>query len=416
MKSNIDKLYDKVINMPPMDNNTENKLSDQDMKDIMEAIDEIPSDDTLAEAKQAAISSDLKDTAVTAEVIYNPETGKPMVTNEIDLEDENIKSFEDLLDSEGIDIPDVDIDKMIMKYAICSFFAIDNTDEALANAGITDEVMDKVNEIIEKFKEYKKIGKKFSYYNAMPDPIKDLISRFQGSNALSLVGNTNKEARNYITGCFMNSIIEYNVGDVLADDLNKSIAKMNKELAEDDAWGETRKYFTIELPELISSLEKDGETEKAQKGRLTIASFNEACEHNLLCEAIPKLKIRHIDMEEFDKYCESFNDLYKNNTYQITDIHVAYDMLCKSTYFEEDEEVYKKIIGYFIEYTRKNKLDPNNIIDHVYMYYFIQNIITLDFYNPNNEEDVVFHNMLVENLNKLISVIKFKDIVNENNE
>lgn len=415
MKNNIDELYDKVINMP-VNEKSENKLTDQDMKDIMEAIDEIPTDDTLAEAKQAAVSSDLKDTGVTAEVVYNPETGKPMGVNEVDLDDESIRSFEDLLDSEGIEVPDVDIDKMIMKYAICSFFAIEDSDEALSNAEITDEVMDKVNEIIEKFKIYKKTGKKFSYYNAMPDPIKALIERFQGSNALTAVGNMNREARNYITACFMNSVIDCNISEVMADDLNKSIAKMNKEFAEDDAWGETRKYFRNELPELIASLEKDGEMEKAEKGRLSIASFNEACEHNLLCEAIPTLKIRHIDMEEFDKYCESFNDIYKNNTYQITDIHTAYDMLCKSTHFEEDEEVYKKMIGYFIEYTRKNNLDPNNIIDHVYMYYFIQNIITLDFYNPNNEEDVAFHNMLIENLNKLISVVKFKDITDKNNE
>lgn len=415
MKNNIDELYDKVINMP-VNEKSENKLTDQDMKDIMEAIDEIPTDDTLAEAKQAAVSSDLKDTGVTAEVVYNPETGKPMGVNEVDLDDESIRSFEDLLDSEGIEVPDVDIDKMIMKYAICSFFAIEDSDEALSNAEITDEVMDKVNEIIEKFKIYKKTGKKFSYYNAMPDPIKALIERFQGSNALTAVGNMNREARNYITACFMNSVIDCNISEVMADDLNKSIAKMNKEFAEDDAWGETRKYFRNELPELIASLEKDGEMEKAEKGRLSIASFNEACEHNLLCEAIPTLKIRHIDMEEFDKYCESFNDIYKNNTYQITDIHTAYDMLCKSTHFEEDEEVYKKMIGYFIEYIRKNNLDPNNIIDHVYMYYFIQNIITLDFYNPNNEEDVAFHNMLIENLNKLISVVKFKDITDKNNE
>lgn len=410
--ANIDEVYEKVMNMSTMDTTMEErldkKLTDDEINIIMEAIGEVPVDEALAEAKQSAITSDLKDTAVTASVTLDPDTGKPKMVDEVDLDDENIKSFEELLDSEGIELPDVDIDKMIMKYAICTFFAIDNTDEALELNGITDEVMDQVSKIIEKFELYKKTGKKFSYYNAMPDAIKTQIERFQGSNALNAVGNMNREARNYITACFMNSIIECNVGEVLADDLNKSIAKMNKELAEDDAWGETRRYFSEDLPQLIAGLEKDGEMEKAEKGRHVLASFKESCEHNLLIEAIPTLKIRHIDLEEFEKYCESFNDLYKDNTYQITDITQAYATLCRCKHFDADEDTYKEVIGYFIEYTKKNKLDPNNIVDHTYMYYFIQNIVTLDFFNPNNEDDVKFHAMLIDNLNKLIDTVKAK--------
>lgn len=409
MNNNIDEVYEKMLKSAETTDPENIKLTDDQVEEILSTIDGCTDDGIMVDAKQAAESSDLKDKAVVASINLDTVTGKPVMVDEVDLDDENIKSFEEYLDTEGINIPDIDIDKMIAKFAIAQFFAIDNTEEALENNGITDEVIDKVNEIIEKFKIYQKTGKKFSYYNAMPESIKSLIERFQGANALKMVGNMNREARNYITACMMNAIIECNVGDVLSDDLNKSIAKMNKELQEDEAWGETRRYFNEELPELIAGLEQDGEKEKADKGRLVIASFNEACTHELLCEAIPSLKIRHIDLEDFEKYCESFNDLYKENTYQITDISQAFASLCRSENFHEDTEVYKKVIGYFIAYVKKQKLDPNNIIDHTYMYYFIQNIITLDYYSRSIEDDVAFHEMLVTNIQKLIDTVKMQE-------
>lgn len=406
MNNNIDEVYEKMLSAAEITESEKLKLTDEQVDEILSAIDGCTDDDLMVNAKKAAESSDLKDEAVVASINIDTVTGKPVSVDEVDLDDENIKSFEEYLDTEGINIPDVDIDKMVAKFAIAQFFAIDNTEEALENNGVTDEAIDKVYEIIEKYKIYQKTGKKFSYYNAMPDSIKSLIERFQGANALKMVGNMNREARNYIAACMMNAIIDCNVADVLTDDLNRSIAKMNKELQEDEAWGETRRYFSEDLPNLISGLEQDGEQEKADKGRLVIASFNEACNHELLCEAIPSLKIRHIDMEDFEKYCESFNDMYKDNTYQITDISQAFASLCRSENFHEDTEVYKKLIGYFIAYVKKQKLDPNNIIDHTYMYYFIQNIITLDYYSRSNEDDVAFHNTLVDNIQKLIDVVK----------
>lgn len=406
MNNNIDEVYEKMLSAAEITESEKLKLTDEQVDEILSAIDGCTDDDLMVNAKKAAESSDLKDEAVVASINIDTVTGKPVSVDEVDLDDENIKSFEEYLDTEGINIPDVDIDKMVAKFAIAQFFAIDNTEEALENNGVADEAIDKVYEIIEKYKIYQKTGKKFSYYNAMPDSIKSLIERFQGANALKMVGNMNREARNYIAACMMNAIIDCNVADVLTDDLNRSIAKMNKELQEDEAWGETRRYFSEDLPNLISGLEQDGEQEKADKGRLVIASFNEACNHELLCEAIPSLKIRHIDMEDFEKYCESFNDMYKDNTYQITDISQAFASLCRSENFHEDTEVYKKLIGYFIAYVKKQKLDPNNIIDHTYMYYFIQNIITLDYYSRSNEDDVAFHNTLVDNIQKLIDVVK----------
>ena len=43
------------------------------------------------------------------------------------------------------------------------------------------------------------------------------------------------------------------------------------------------------------------------------------------------------------------------------------------------------------------------------MYYFIQNIITLEYYNPDNEKDVEFHDQLVNNINQITDYLSQKD-------
>jgi len=43
------------------------------------------------------------------------------------------------------------------------------------------------------------------------------------------------------------------------------------------------------------------------------------------------------------------------------------------------------------------------------MYYFIQNIITLEFYNPDNEDDVKFHDDIVANIQRVIDYLSQKD-------
>lgn len=405
----IDEVYDKVINMDPTKDPEENKLTDEEIDLIADEIEKISKDELMEEAKKQAAESTEEDKAQVAVANIDPIYGSFNGIDEIDLDDTNIKSFEELLDSKGVNLSDMDIDKLIAKFAIATFFAIDNDKEVMEKNGITDEVTETVIALAEKYRSYQKIGKKFSYYNSMPAPIQKLIVLYHGTTAMMGVGgNMTREARNFIASSLLQSVIDCNLGDFIADDLNRSIVKMGKEL-EHDVWSEPRKYFYEELPSLIVALEEDGKEENAKTGRRVLRSYEESWSHELLIEAIKgKLKIRPIDLEKFEKTCESFNDMYRDNTYAITDVSQAFAALCRSKSFNEDAELYKKVICYFIAYTKKYHLDPNDIVSHTYMYYFIQNIITLDYYNPANEDDVKAHDEMVEAMNKLFAVIKKK--------
>ena len=50
-------------------------------------------------------------------------------------------------------------------------------------------------------------------------------------------------------------------------------------------------------------------------------------------------------------------------------------------------------------------MDPNDKIDHIFMYYFIHNITTLDFYDKENPEDVAFHDELLNNIDTFLADI-----------
>ena len=420
----IDDAYDKLMNATDItasgikadkvnmqiDNPENLKLSDEQVDEIANFIEENTHDDILKKAKEDAENSDLTDEAKKASVAINPVTGTAMMEEEFDPDDDSIRSIEDLIINDyGIDVNDFDMDVFVSKYAIATFFAI-NTD-ALELNGITDEEVKEVNKVVDKFKVFKITGKKFSFFNSMPQPIKDQIIKLLGTNQLTVTGNTTKEARNYASACLINSIIDVNVGEAIQDDLNQSVAKMNKELSQDNMWGETRRYFSDDLNELIAKLEESGCTEQAERGRAVQKSFVQACTYEEMFNEIKmgKLKYRKIDLEDFDKTCKKFNSQYEDSTNVITDVAQAWPALCRNTNINGNPELYKEFICLFIAYCRKHNLEANNIIDHTFMYYFIQNIITLEFYNPDNEDDVKFHDDIVANIQRVIDYLSQKD-------
>lgn len=407
----IDEAYERLLNTSPEDM-MKNKLSDEEVEAISKEVEETAthSDELLTAAREEAANSDLKDTPATVTASINPISGAVMGVEDFDPNDESIKSFEELLEDNDIpNMSDIDMDVFISKYAIASFFAIDT--DALEANGITDEVVKKVNEVVERFKLSKKTGKKFSYYNAMPDIIKEKITMYNGPQQAMMTSAIGKEGRNYIAAALMNAIIEVNVGDALQNDLNKSIASMNKELSQDNMWGETRRYFSEELPELIVKLKDANSLEQAERAEKVIESFNQACTYEDLFNEIKsgKLKYRHIDMEDFDKTCKNFNAQYEKSNNVITDVAQVYPALCRNTNLTGNQDLYKEFICLFIAYCRKHNLKADNIVEHTYMYYFIQNIITLEYYNPDNEKDVEFHNQLVNNINQVTDYLFQKD-------
>ena len=54
-------------------------------------------------------------------------------------------------------------------------------------------------------------------------------------------------------------------------------------------------------------------------------------------------------------------------------------------------------------------MSPDNVDEHVYMYYFIKNILSLKYYNKDDEEEIKFYDKVRQNLIKFLELIEEKD-------
>lgn len=408
---NIDKLYEKVLNSDV--ESIKNVLNDDDADLIATTIDEMRDPDML-EAKEMASKSNLTDKAFEGVTMYNNETGAAMYTEEIDYD--NVIGFDELLNSDKVKLPDIDTDLTITKINIANFFALDFSDEAFESAGITDEVCEKLLKLSEKYRVSKITGKKFPYFNAMPESIQKQIIIFHGTDVTGLTGrNMIKTARNYIASCLMERINTSRDNETLSIDLEQSIAKLNEqlkqdteELARDKEWSKvTWKYYLKTIPVQAAVLESKGLDEQAEKYRKAIAAFEETCTFKTLIKEIEAgLRLPYIMIKDFDKCCELFNSKYEKSEYTIYDIKLAYNALCNNPNISGDEEVFKRFITYFIAYCNKYNLSTENVLEHEYMYYFIWNILFANLYNDDDEEDVEFHMNYYRSLQNALNVVK----------
>ena len=412
--NNINEKYDKFLkNADKIGDNLSEKgqLTDEDIETIAETINSVdsPGSELLEKAKEEA-SKPQQNTSSTANVVINPVTGKPMSIVDFDDEDDDIhlQSFEEMMADPTIKPMDIDITKVEISQ--------DDVKNALAGYGTDkDFSVDDYNKIIEAANRYKK-KEKFSYYVAMPDCIKTMIDRVISTDLelASKMGNFRAEARNYVASELLRDVVTTATTNTALIDLDKFIktsqAKASIEIKSDDYWRSTREYFLKTLPTIIEKMVSDGKGDQADVLTKTREAFIQSYTYTDMMDKYKsrKIRVKKIQIEKFEKTCRDFNTRYQKSQNIITELSLALSSLDRHAPKHYDIDVLKEFLCIFVNYTRN--MDPNNKIDHVFMYYFIYNITTLDFYNKENEEDVAFHDELLNNIDTCLKdIIEFRN-------
>ena len=232
--------------------------------------------------------------------------------------------------------------------------------------------------------------KSFSYYNAMPEVIKNGIVASAGANSLNTVGNFEKEAKNFMAGSIMeavrkavNETTKYvdlntvNFDNLFDDNDDEDEVDLDSVTPSDlDIFKLNTEYFETRLNAMIEDCEQHGETEAAERGKAIKASYVEASELTDLIETYKsgKLKIKKILLEKYERTFREFNIYYESTINVITDIHKAYEALLR-TFPDYNKDAIIKAMVVFTQYVKYKHFDPDNIIDHTFMFYFIQNCI-----------------------------------------
>lgn len=408
----INKTYDELLKKSEIvadqmatDFKKKEPLTEEDIESIAKTIDEVasPSAELL---KKASEEADLPQTneEATANIVINPVTGLPMMVQNEDDDDIHLQSFEEMLADPSIKPMDIDIK------------TVEVTDQDIttaAEAYIGKETLSLEDyEMIRKAADRFKTGEKFSYYNSLPQIIKNCIDRVISSDLelASKMGNFRQEGRNYIASEFLRDIVSSAATNMAVIDLEKAINQEKKkasiEIKADEYWRGTREYFLNRLPVVIEKMKADGKSEDQYKPlEQAREAFIQSYTYTDMIDQYKKgkLKIKRIQIEKFDKSCRDFNIRYEKTQNVIMEISLALTALDRNAPKHYDIDILKEFLCAFMMYTRN--MNPNDKIDHVFMYYFIYNITTLDFYDKENETDVVFHDELLNNINNFLEAI-----------
>ena len=267
----INKTYDELLKKSEIvadqmatDFKKKEPLTEEDIESIAKTIDEVasPSAELLKKASEEADLPQTNEEAI-ANVVINPVTGLPMMVENEDDDDIHLQSFEEMLADPSIKPMDIDIK------------TVEVTDQDIttaAEAYIGKETLSLEDyEMIRKAADRFKTGEKFSYYNSLPQIIKNCIDRVISSDLelASKMGNFRQEGRNYIASEFLKDIVSSAATNMAVIDLEKSISqekkKASKEMKKNEYWRSTREYFLNRLPAVIEKMKADGKSEDQYK-------------------------------------------------------------------------------------------------------------------------------------------------------
>lgn len=410
-KNAIEKQYDELLKAADsieFDNDT---LSDEQVEQLVNILEEGSdhSQKFLSNNGQLYNENNDPEQNVEAKVLVsaNPVTG---VLNSIPYDEENIteESLDKLLDLKDEDLGKIELNWNIFVETTKSMYPGVNEDD--------------LNQLFTAANKYR-TGNKFSYYNELPEFIKKEISDLVNVGAAenNATSNDVKRLKNLLAKELFDTIITNNYSSKAFADISKfTTNEINKEKEKlggsiHDYNAKLREEYEVGFIKKAEELESAGDEdslEKAANLREASRMFTQSYTYEDMYEAykLGKIKVKNIQIEKINRTCHEFNRKYYNNTFKINDVGMTIGVLDRKLDQKYNIAAIKKFVVAFINYTKN--FTPSNIPEHVFMYYFIQNILALDISVPENSQ-IKFNDLLIKNINRFLDLIIEKDAQKE---
>lgn len=375
-----------------------NQLSEKDIQDISDTIESSLSEDNKLMRKIQKTDHDEKNQEEEIQGIIDPVTG-----NILPIDDENsgidyiTDSFDDLVkswESDNYSFKDLDLTMDVVSKSIKSNVQVED---------ISDNDIKDLYALAIKVKN----GEEFSYYKAMPDKIKQYIDNSIAHSNVDLgkfVGN----GRNYLAKTLLDEIVSDAIMETTYIDINKSIKELDTIFSYSSFIDKLIKVFEIKYIEDAKKLEELGTEDAIQKAtqlRDISNAFTQSYTFTDMLEKykLGKIRVKKIQVEKFDRTCREFLQKYQDTKLVINNIQTVVPVLNRHVDKSIDMNIVKEFICVFINYTRN--MSPDNISDHIFMYFFIKNILGLDYYTKTGDVDAEFSDTLIQNINTFLYAI-----------
>lgn len=368
----------------------ENKvtLSEEELDQVVEVLEESksPNSNVLSDIiKEESPKEDLE--PVEVKVAVDPVTGQETNLGFVEsIMDEYDITLDDI---QNVDISDFDNMKITKEMFMNSEFA---QDEEIPD----DQIMDLLA-FIEKYES----GEKFNIYNELPEFMKKGVDKlyYEGRGQLK---------KNEICKIVVDQMISEIKMDQAFMDLNEAIKNELKIPTLSDLYTEfIKENFEEKLLEIADQVEEEN-PEKAKMLRDVSNTYKKTYSFEVLREALSNRKVRQgiKDTSKFKKTCKKFNDKYINSRFKISSIDMCYGAI-HSAIPEMSDEYIKKFIMLFCKACEN--MNPDDINDHVFMYYTIQNIRLLQ-----HDESLIggdgtrseMYDIVIQNIKDTVEAIK----------
>lgn len=265
-------------------------------------------------------------------------------------------------------------------------------------------------------------GEEFSIYNALPDNVKDYINTFsagvQNHNAKRMFANEffknlTKEIRSFKAYDNMAKFKEKKTDEIIENDFKELYQDYFKDQKERFENSFTNRY------EILNKEDSEEAKTKAQLALDIVEGYKESYTLNKFKENVfthkGKYRFKRIDFEKPERVINSFNLKYANNPdFNNADISLIEPILLKflNQYFPEEEYTVTDstlFIFAFIKYTMN--FSANNLADHTFMFYFINNIRVFNL--VTSEYDINFIKNIITNIADIINILR--EVNNEKN-
>ncbi len=332
----------------------ENKIvmTEEEINQVVETLEENKSENnnTLSDIiNEESPKGELE--AVDMKIAIDPETG----------EETNLGIIQPIMDEYDITLED------IQNVDISDFDNMKVTEEMIKNADFGDEDIpdDQIMDLLAYIEKYQS-GEKFSLYNELPQFVKKQVDKLYNDGRGQL-------KKNEITKIVMDQMISEIKMDQAFLDLNEAIKNELKIPSLSDLYTEfIKENFEEKLLEIADQVEAEN-PEKAKMLRGVSETYKTTYTFEVLREALSNRKVRQAikDPDRYKKACKKFNDKYINSRFKISSVDLCYASIHEAIPELTDEYI-KKFIMLFCK-TCEN-MNPDDINDHVFMYYTIQNI------------------------------------------
>ena len=412
--NNVEKQFSKLLEtadkVAEIYGNETTVLTDEQVNTLMEALDDSNDPSQNFPSNNGQVYNENTDPSLnetqTVLVSANPVTG---VLNTIPYDGEvTEESITELLDLEDEDLRKLEIGWEPFKDAVNGLYP-----------GLKDDDLKQLLSVLNRYR----AGEDFSYYKELPEKIKKELHEFAVNSAAENQGTANqiKMLQNELAKELFDTIITQNYSTKAYADLTKyTISEINKEK---DKLGESAADYNnqlrneyevkfIEKAEELEASDNEEDKEKADKLRKISKMFTQSYTYENMLEAYKngKIKVKNIQIDKFKRTCQEFNRKYYNNKFTIKDIGLTVGVLDRNLDDKYNITCIQKFIVAFINYTKN--FTPSNVDEHVFMFYFIQNILSLDIKLPNSSQNE-FNELVKQNIYKFLDLIIERDIQKE---